>query len=175
MTTTAPPTTTTRFYGKYRGVVLNNVDPMKIGRLLVAVPDVAGPIPLTWAMPCVPAGGPGSGGLAIPFIGAGVWVEFEQGDPERPIWVGGFWNNPGEVPVLAHAILPGTAGLAYQTQLGTGLVISDGPAGITLRHMSGAMIMINDAGIIITNGKGAMITLAGTGVDINLGALTVVA
>src|SRR5262249_54333456 len=80
-----------RYYGKYRGVVVNNADPEMTGRLLVTVPDVPGPAPSSWAVPCVPLAGPTGqpmGVYLVPPIGAGVWVEFEQGDPERPIWVG---------------------------------------------------------------------------------------
>jgi len=69
-----------KYWGKYRGTVLNNVDPMQIGRLLVQVPDVGGPIPSTWAMPCLPMTGKQSGVWVLPQVGAGVWVEFEHGD-----------------------------------------------------------------------------------------------
>ena len=61
-----------KYYGKYRGVVLNNVDPLLEGRLLVQVPDVAGLAPTTWAMPCVPIAGIQNGMVAIPIIGSGV-------------------------------------------------------------------------------------------------------
>jgi uncharacterized protein involved in type VI secretion and phage assembly len=49
-----------------------------------------------WALPCVPYGGHGNQGfLYIPERNAGVWVEFEEGDLEFPIWVGTFWSEPG--------------------------------------------------------------------------------
>ena len=68
------------------------------------VPSVLGDQVVTgWATPCVPYGGqPGQGLFAMPDQGAGVWVEFEEGDLEFPIWVGTFWSKPGgttEVPV----------------------------------------------------------------------------
>jgi hypothetical protein len=86
-----------RFYGKYRGFVVNSNDPKQLGRLQVRVPSVLGPIVVTgWALPCVPYGGHGNQGfLCIPEPGAGVWVEFEEGDLEFPIWVGTFWSEPG--------------------------------------------------------------------------------
>ena len=31
-----------RYYGKYRGVVVDNIDPLQIGRILAQVPDVLG-------------------------------------------------------------------------------------------------------------------------------------
>jgi hypothetical protein len=82
-----------KFYGKYRGMVLNNIDPMQMGRLQVQVPDVAGLVPCSWAMPCVPIAGIQNGMFALPIIGSGVWVEFEQGNPEQPIWVGCFYGS----------------------------------------------------------------------------------
>lgn len=86
-----------RFYGKYRGFVVENADPEKLGRLKVQVPSVLGSDVVTgWAMPCVPYGGDADMGfLFIPEVGAGVWVEFEEGDLEFPIWVGTFWSKPG--------------------------------------------------------------------------------
>lgn len=165
------------FLGKYRGVVLNNVDPMMIGRLLIQVPDVAGLAPTSWAMPCVPVAGIQNGMLGLPLPGSGVWVEFEQGDPDKPIWVGCFWGSAAEVPALAKVIPPGVPGLAYQTPLQNGIVISDVPGptgGILIKTMTGASISVSDTGIIIQNGKGASIALTGPSVVVNAGALTVI-
>ena len=86
-----------RFFGKYRGLVIDNDDPEKLGRLKVCVPSVLGADVVTgWAMPCVPFGGaPNQGVLFVPEINAGVWIEFEEGDLEFPVWVGTFWSKPG--------------------------------------------------------------------------------
>src|SRR5262245_9179951 len=97
-----------RFYGKYRGLVVDNHDPESLGRLTLLVPSVLGPEVVTgWALPCVPYGGDSNQGfLCIPEPGAGVWVEFEEGDLEFPIWVGTFWSRPGghsELPKPNHA------------------------------------------------------------------------
>lgn len=89
---------TDRFYGKYRGLVAQNVDPLGIGRLQAMVPEVLGEIPSGWALPCAPYGGTGCGLFAVPPMGAGVWIEFEAGDTSRPVWVGTWWA-PGEVPM----------------------------------------------------------------------------
>jgi cytoskeletal protein CcmA (bactofilin family) len=87
-----------RYYGKYRGVVLDNFDPMMLGRIMPEVPSVPGML-LNWALPCFPYGGPRVGFFAIPPIGATVWIEFEGGDPNYPIWSGCYWEDPLEVPV----------------------------------------------------------------------------
>ncbi|MFW5332287.1 phage baseplate assembly protein V [Hydrogenophaga sp. ZJX-1] len=165
-----------KFYGKYRGMVISNVDPMQQGRLMVQVPDVGGLIPGTWAMPCVPIAGIQNGMFALPIPGSGVWVEFEQGDPDFPIWVGGFWGSAAEVPALALLTPPAVPAITLQTPLQNGLTISDVPGptgGIMIKSTTGAMLIVNDTGIYIQNGKGAAITLVGPVVTINNGALTV--
>ena len=165
------------FYGKYRGTVFNNIDPLQIGRIQAIVPDVSGLLPSSWAMPCVPVAGPGMGVFTVPPIGAGVWIEFERGDPDYPIWVGGYWGSAAETPALAHAVPPGLAGITLQTTLKNGIVISDAPGptgGILIQTTLGAMISVSDVGIIISNGKGAIINMTGPTTDVNLGALTII-
>jgi hypothetical protein len=171
-----------RYYGKYRGLVIDNLDPEQIGRVLVQVPDVLGVLPSSWAMPCVPAAGIQAGCFVVPPIGSQVWVEFEQGDPDYPIWVGGFWGIVAEVPLLAllppAPYIPIGQNIVLQTTGQNTLMVSDATptpvtGGIILKSASGAMIVVNDTGIYISNGKGATITLIGPAVDINLGGLTV--
>ena len=166
-----------KFYGKYRGTVINNIDPMQIGRILVMVPEVSSLLPSSWAMPCLPVAGKEEGVFAVPQIGAGVWVEFEHGDPDYPIWVGGFWGTAAEVPALALLPAPPPGqNIVVQTTGQNTLLLSDVPGptgGIMLKTLTNAMIVINDVGIIISNGKGASIVLAGPTVTINNGALVV--
>jgi len=165
-----------KYYGKYRGVVLDNVDPMQIGRIMAMVPDVSSLLPTTWCMPCVPAAGLQAGILAVPSIGAGVWIEFEQGDPDYPIWTGCFWGSAAELPVLTHLSPPGLSSLTFQTTLQNGIVVNDVPGpsgGIILKSATGAFIIVNDTGIYLSNGKGATITLVGPTVAINVAALVV--
>jgi len=165
------------FYGKYRGTVINNVDPMQIGRIQAMVPDVAGLLPSSWAMPCAPVAGINMGVFSVPPIGSGVWMEFERGDPDYPIWVGGYWGIVAERPLLSQTVPPAIAGITLQTTLKNGIVISDVPGptgGIMIQTATGAMISVSDVGIIISNGKGAIINMTGPTVDVNLGALTVV-
>ena len=165
-----------KYYGKYRGTVLQNVDPQQMGRIQVMVPDVSGLLPSSWAMPCVSIAGKQSGVYVVPQIGAGVWIEFEQGDPDYPIWTGGFWGIAAEVPMLALAGNPASPSIVLVSGLNNSLSISDLPGptgGIMLKSTTGAMIVVNDIGITISNGKGATIVLAGPTVTINNGALVV--
>lgn len=115
------------FYGKYRGMVINNVDPMKQGRMLVQVPDVLGLGVSSWALPCVPFAGIESGAYAVPLVGSGVWVEFEQGNPEKPIWVGCYWGSTAEVPKTTFPALPGLPAFIVQTPGQAAIALHDGP------------------------------------------------
>jgi uncharacterized protein involved in type VI secretion and phage assembly len=167
----------TQYFGKYRGMVLNNIDPMNMGRIMVQVPDVSNVLPSTWAMPCVPFAGLQNGFYVVPAIGSGVWIEFEQGHPDYPIWTGCFWGSASELPSMALAGTPGLQQLVIQTVTQNMLMISDTPGptgGILLKTATGAMISINDTGITITNGQGATIQMTGPSVMVNEGALEVI-
>ena len=170
-----------KYWGKYRATVLQNVDPTLSGRLLLTAPDVMSLLPTTWAEPCVPLAGPTGppmGVYLVPAIGAGVWVEFEHGDPNRPIWTGCRWGAPSDVPPLAHVGNPLNPNIVIQSLMQNTIMISDLPqgpflGGITLKSATGAMIVVNDTGIYITNGKGAVIMMVGPSIDFNGGALTI--
>jgi uncharacterized protein involved in type VI secretion and phage assembly len=165
-----------KFLGKHRGTVVNNVDPQQRGRIQVMVPDVSGFALTSWALPCMPVGGIGFGMFGVPLIGSAVWVEFEQGDLDYPIWTGVFWGSAAEVPTLSHLLVPGVPGMCLQTVTQNGIVISDAPGpagGIMLMSTTGAMILINEVGITISNGQGATILMTGPTVLINEGALAV--
>ena len=163
------------YFGKYRGTVVNNVDPLQIGRIIAIVSDVSGLLPSSWAMPCVPVAGINMGVFTVPPIGAGVWIEFEHGDPDYPIWVGGYWGSAAETPKMSNIVPPGLAGITLQTTQGNGIVISDEPGTgrILIQSATGAKILISDDGITIDNGQGAVITLKGQSVDVNDGALAI--
>jgi hypothetical protein len=167
-----------RFYGKYRGTVVNNVDPMRQGRIQALVPDVSNVMLTSWAEPCVPVAGMQMGLFAVPPIGAGVWVEFEHGDPDHPIWTGCIVGSATDVPAAAQLIPPAVSGIVLQTTLQNSLVVCDLPpspmtGGIVLKSTTGAMIVVNDSGIYIQNGRGASIMLVGPAVTINQGALVI--
>lgn len=163
-----------RYYGKYRGKVVNNVDPMQQGRLQA---EVAGVLDLTsWATACVPFAGPQAGTVLVPPINAGVWIEFEAGDLNKPIWTGGWWGSAAEVPALAQSTPATVSKVVMQTVGQTTFMISDDPSpagGILLKTSTGALLSINSTGITLSNGQGATIVMSGPTVTVNAGALTV--
>lgn len=156
---------------------MNNIDPMQIGRIQVMVPDISNFLPTTFAMPCVPLAGKQMGAYLVPQIGSGVWVEFEQGDPDYPIWSGCFWGVMAEVPILGLAGNPASPSIVLQSGLQNSIIISDLPGptgGIMLKSTTGATLIVNDTGIYIQNGKGASIVMVGNTTTINEGALVVI-
>lgn len=158
-----------RFFGKYRGLVVDNADPEQLGRLKLRVPSVLGTEVVSgWAMPCVPYGGDADQGfLFIPEVGAGVWVEFEEGDLEFPIWVGTFWSKPGgeselPKPVGADAVQDPPTRKIIKTAAGHTIELEDkaGQEKITIKHKRNSFISIDRGGsVIIGNQKGSTLIL----------------
>jgi uncharacterized protein involved in type VI secretion and phage assembly len=159
----------TTYYGKYRGKVENNIDPQRLGRIQVSVPSVLGDGQLSWAMPCTPYGGSQVGWFALPPVNSSVWVEFEEGDPDYPIWSGCFWGS-GDVP--ASPLKDELKVLKTDTAT---ITIDDTPGkgGIKIETTAGMKIEIGASGIEINNGQGASIKLQGPKVTINDSALEV--
>ena len=158
-----------RFYGKYRGKVEKNADPHQQGRLQVSCPVVLGPVKSSWAMPCVPYAGKGVGFFALPPNGANVWVEFEGGDPDYPIWSGCFWGQ-GEAPAK-----PAKAEMKMLKTEAVTLKLDDtkGSGGFTLEVKTPPLKMVFDSkGIELKNGSSS-VKLTSTGVSINNGAFEV--
>lgn len=169
--------TNRNFTGRYRGEVVSNIDPENTGRLLVSVPDVMGSDPCFWAAPAAPFAGIQQGIYAIPPIGGGVWIEFEQGDPDYPIWTGSFRGSSAETPAMALAAPPAAPPVVMQSMAQNRLIVSSVPAdGVVLetsRGLAGPRIQITAAGIIISDGSGGMITITGGVITINQGALVI--
>ncbi|MBR8837433.1 MAG: hypothetical protein DSM106950_26340 [Stigonema ocellatum SAG 48.90 = DSM 106950] len=181
------------FYGKYRGVVSSNNDPHKIGRLRAKVENVYGDKESGWALPSVPYAGEDVGLFLIPPVGALVWIEFENGDPNYPIWTGCFWGEKQKLPATDPNIK------VLKTDIGT-IEINDSEKSITIAAKIGEQTMQllinaseieiitrrgfdvgatasiklkNTPAIEISTGRGASINLNGMKVSINDNALEV--
>lgn len=81
------------FYGKYRAKVVDVSDPEKRGRIRVICPKVLGEAKSSWCEPCIPVAYDLGGDFAIPKVGEFVWVEFEEGNPNKPVYTGGLWSK----------------------------------------------------------------------------------
>jgi uncharacterized protein involved in type VI secretion and phage assembly len=152
------------FYGKYRGIVVDNEDPARLGRLKLSVPSVLGADVVTgWATPCSPYGGAADQGfLFVPERDSGVWVEFEEGDLEFPIWVGTFWSRPDAESQLPR---PQADDGSDQQE------VQDPPTRKIIKTLKGHTIQLEDAddqeSILIREGsQGHLVTMNSDGITI---------
>lgn len=143
---------TKRYFGKYRGTVFNNADPEFRGRLILRVPEVLGMFPSSWALPCLPVAGPQMGFYLVPPpVGTGVWVEFEHGNPQKPIWVGCFWSTAAEPPAKSTKLVaPGLPAIVMSSVAQNAIVVADTPGIIITTGSGSSTILITEAGISIT-------------------------
>jgi hypothetical protein len=171
-----------QYYGKYRGIVVDTGDPQHLGRLRALVPSVLGrDVATGWAMACVPYGGDaGNGFLFMPEIGAGVWIEFEEGDLEFPIWSGTYWSRPSNETELPKPNQPdGSEEATVQARPSRKIVKTVKGHTIQFEDADGAemvtiveathhhVITLDGGGITVTDGSsGHQVTLDAAGIKV---------
>lgn len=153
-----------RYYGKYRGVVVD-VDDATM-RIKATVPSVLGDQSTGWCMPCVPYAGKDAGFAFLPEVGAGVWIEFEAGDLSFPIWSGCYWHE-GEIPSDAKADVKAIVTVAKNK-----IVLDDATPKIEVSDDAGNKITIDSNGIKLDRG-GKNVLISSSKVDVNGGSLEV--
>ena len=82
-----------KFYGKFRAVVTDIDDPDKRGRIRVKCPKVLGDSKSHWCEVCSPVAYEQGGDFWLPKKDDTVWIEFEDGDPDKPVYSGSWWSN----------------------------------------------------------------------------------
>ena len=88
------------------GIVTNNDDPEKLGRVRVQFPTLSATDESAWARVATPGGGPSRGMQWIPEVDDEVLVGFELDDHARPVVLGGLWNRK-DVPPSSDAVSGG--------------------------------------------------------------------
>jgi hypothetical protein len=149
-----------RYYGKYRGIVSQVLDGDDLGKLVVKVPEVydGQDSPVAW--PCVPFAGDGHGFVSLPEVNDGVWIEFEAGDPSRPIWTGSWWGA-NEIPDPAATNVK-----TWVSSGGLKITLDDANNELRLEHSSGASIKLAPDGLTLAFNATTM-TLDDTGITLN--------
>lgn len=159
-----------KYFGKYRGKVVNNIDPLFMGRLLVEV-VLTDTVVSTWAMPCVPYAGPEVGFYAMPPLDGNIWVEFEGGDPNFPIWVGCFWDE-GEIPPVVYEDIEDTSLIkVLQTDFNT-FMFNDMPeeGGMALMSYS---LCVPDPCTMVFDDAGIQIAIPESSITMTVDTITV--
>jgi len=156
----------TSFYGKYRAIVTDVDDPDNRGRIRASVPAILGDHPCGWAMPAAPFAGDGHGFLMLPKIGSGVWIEFEAGQLDSPIWSGGWWGA-GERPQPEGERLR-----VIVSEAGHKIVFDDETRELRIAHGDGPEIIMTSDAITLTVG-GCAIEIGATKVSINNGVIEI--
>lgn len=144
------------FYGTYKGQVVDNQDPDGQGKLKVHCPTIHGDTyPDTWAWPISPFAGRQFGFFAIPDKDEWVWVVFDHGRPEYPIWSGGWWGDgdPTSDMVPTNVVLAVKEGLK--------VILNRQDKSILIQKDAQNSILIDDNGITIITNKDVKVTAQG--------------
>lgn len=131
-----------RFYGKYSGTVVDVDDPEKLGRLKARVPDLMRDEVLDWARPCVPYAGPDAGQYMIPPVGSGVWIEFEFGKLNRPVWSGCYWRKNQGTPETHDGAADDQQVKILKSETGLQVVLNDSDQSLTLSDGDGSNLAV---------------------------------
>jgi cytoskeletal protein CcmA (bactofilin family) len=162
------------YWGKYRATVIDNADPMTSARLLCEVPSAPGGV-LNWAAPCVPYAFLEQGLVTVPPVGANVWIEFEGGNLDFPVWTGCFWET-GEVPVMPQLSPELPSAILVLRGKCCSLVMNDlpGEGGITLTALDPAVDMpvtvtLNSSGVTVEVGELSLLMNPEAGITLRAG------
>jgi len=156
----------TRFYGLYRGLVTDNDDPQKLGRVKANVPTVLGDVESGWCMPCVPYAGDNVGVAFLPEIGSGVWIAFEGGDVSFPVWLGCFWRS-GELP---SDVAPSVKVIVTKAPLE--IKLDDDAESVEITDSNGNSVKLDSSGVTVSK-SGQQVVVSDSSVSVNNGSLEV--
>ena len=154
------------YFGKYRGIVTDVDDPNNQCRIRATVPAVLGEQACGWALPAAPFAGDGHGMVMLPKVGSGVWIEFEAGRLDNPIWSGAWWAS-GQRPDPQ-----GAAVRVIVSEKGHKLILDDEADEVKLVHGSGPEIKLTATEIVLTCGA-CEIKISNENISLNNGLIKV--
>lgn len=82
-----------KYYGIYQGIVTNSKDEQQRGRIKIKCPSVLSDVESAWCDPVVPVCYDNGGDFCIPLVDETVWVMFVEGDVNRPVYLGNWWQK----------------------------------------------------------------------------------
>ncbi|MEY3305645.1 MAG: VgrG-related protein [Pseudanabaena sp.] len=134
------------------GVVSNNNDPKKWGRVRVKFPTLTEEHESNWARVVSVGAGAARGFDCLPEVNDEVLVAFEHGDIHRPYVIGGVWNGTDAPPeVVTDSVVNGKVRLrTFKTRLGHKLqFVEEDKAptkkGVYLNTIGGHNLRLNDS------------------------------
>ena len=129
------------------GIVTDNQDPEKLGRVKVKYPWLSPDHASDWARVVSVGGGATRGVQFVPEVNDEVLVGFEQGDVHHPYVLGGLWNGSDAPPGDQGKIVSGGKVQQRVIQSRTGHTIilddNDGAGGITIQDRGGNTIVLD--------------------------------
>lgn len=156
--------------GFYRGVVVDNADPSKYGRVKINVFGVFDGIAIEhipWAKPAMPVyrgAGTGYGYSAVPEVGSHVWCFFEVGDVYQPVFFASAPDGVHGLPAERETNYP--TRVVWKTKSGITMYIDDTDLELSVSHPSGTVITIDSSGNVTLDSVGNVI-IKGSTVSIN--------
>jgi len=163
------------FFGIYRGKVVSvgtstSDKEGRLGQLKISVPDVYGNEQqnLPWANCVVPFAGDNYGSLMLPKQGDGVWVQFEAGNKDHPVWLGGWFAQNKSLPSGV-----GAETRVVRTPKGHTVVLDDDGNLVKLEHKDGQKITLSSDSIKLEVKNGCTVEIGQSSVKINDSALEV--
>ena len=172
----AAPDPAGRFYGVTVGVVTNNQDPDKLGRVKLRLPWLSEQDESQWARVLTPMAGKGRGLYCLPEVDDEVLVAFEHGLPEFPYVLGALWNGQDAPPATNddgknnQRLLRSRSGHTIRlddTEGSARIEIRDGSGKntITIDTAANTIAISADADITLTANSGKL-KLSGNGIEI---------
>jgi uncharacterized protein involved in type VI secretion and phage assembly len=155
-----------RNYGVVIGVVTNNNDPQKMGRVKIKFPWRESSDESNWTRIATAMAGKDRGTYFLPEVGDEVLVSFEHGDIQHPYVIGALWNGQDKPPETnkngkndirtiksrcGHKIIfndeQGKESLEIETKSGQKIVLDDsaGKEKVEITDKNGNKILIESA------------------------------
>ena len=118
-----------KFFGVTTGRVINQLDPLTLGRVQVQLPFIDAIDMSPWARVVTPMAGQLAGHYFIPNVGDDVLVAFEHGDVNVPYVIGSLWSVMAPPPMPS----PMPQIRAIRTLTGNQIVLTEAPPSITIQ------------------------------------------
>jgi len=154
------------YFGKYRGIVTDVDDPSNQCRIKATVTSVLGEATSGWALPAAPFAGDQHGMVMLPKVGSGVWIEFEAGQLDHPIWSGAWWAAGQRPEPQGNGIR------VIVSEHGHRVILDDEGDEVKLVHAGGPEITMTATEIVLTCGA-CEIKISNQSISLNNGMIKV--